>query len=128
MADCREHVKLPQPLITPAHMLPAEVRAALDGKVMLDYGIAVQAATFEFAEQHCILPTSLVAAYALAVAASGGAIRILLAGFDGYSADDPRTLEVNQLLEAFQQVAGAPELLAVTPSRYQIPRGSIYAL
>jgi len=109
-------------------MLPAEVRAALDGKVMLDYGIAVQAATFEFAEQHCILPTSLVAAYALAVAASGGAIRILLAGFDGYSADDPRTLEVNQLLEAFQQVAGAPELLAVTPSRYQIPRGSIYAL
>ncbi len=128
MADCREHRRLPQPLITPAHMLPAEVRAALEGKKMLDFGIAVQSGHFSFARQHCILPTSLVAAYALAVAASGEASRILLAGFDGYSADDPRTLEVNQMLEAYQRVPSAPELLAVTPTRYQVPCGSIYAL
>ena len=128
MADCQEHVRLPQPLITPAHMLPGEVRAALGGKRMLDYGISVQPGVFEFAGKHCILPTSLVAAYALAVAASGKAARTLLAGFDGYSADDPRTLEVNQLLEAYQHVPGAPELLAITPTRYQIPRSSIYAL
>lgn len=128
MADCQEHVRLPQPLITPAHMLPAQVLAALGGKELLDYGISVQPGVFEFSGTHCILPTSLVAAYALAVAASGKARRILLAGFDGYSADDPRTLEVNQLLEAYQRVPGAPELVAITPTRYQVPRSSIYAV
>jgi 4-hydroxy 2-oxovalerate aldolase len=128
MADCQEHRRLPQPLVTPAHMLPAEVRESLAGKELLDFGISVQAGHFYFAEQHCTLPTSLVAAYALAIAASGRASRVLLAGFDGYAADDPRSVEVNQLLEAFQLLPAVPALLAVTPSRYKIPLGSIYAL
>jgi 4-hydroxy 2-oxovalerate aldolase len=108
--------------------LPAEVRESLAGKELLDFGISVQAGHFYFAEQHCTLPTSLVAAYALAIAASGRASRVLLAGFDGYAADDPRSVEVNQLLEAFQLLPAVPALLAVTPSRYKIPLGSIYAL
>lgn len=128
MADCQEHRKLPQPLVTPAHMLPADVRESLADKTLLDFGIAVQAGQFAFAEQYCVLPTSLVAAYALAIGASGQATRVLLAGFDGYAADDPRGIEVNQLFDAFQQLPGVPDLLAVTPSRYQVPRTSIYVL
>lgn len=128
MADCQEHRRLPQPLVTPAHMLPVDVRAALGDKPLLDYGLAVQAGLFAFAERHCTLPGSLVAAYALAITASGKARRVLLAGFDGYSADDPRSKEVSLLLEAFQQSSGVPPLLAVTPTRYQLPVSSIYAL
>lgn len=128
MADCHEHCRLPQPLVTPAHMLPTAVRTALAGATLLDFGLSVQVGKFAFAEHNCTLPTSLVAAYALAIAASGKATRVLMAGFDGYSADDPRSVEVNQLLEAFQQSPGTPALLGVTPSRYQIPCSSIYAL
>lgn len=128
MADGAEHLRLPQPLVTPASMLPAEVRASLEGKPLLDFGLAIEPGRFAFEPTHCVLPTSLVMAYALAMAASGGATRILLAGFDGYAGDDPRNAEVNQMLELFQQTPGAPPLLAVTPTRYQLPGSSIYAL
>ncbi|WP_313465033.1 aldolase catalytic domain-containing protein [Pseudomonas nitroreducens] len=128
MADCQEHLRLPQPLITPAGMLPVDVRNSLDGKALLDFGLAIDTQGFGFNSRHCTLPTSLVAAYALAVAASGKAQRVLLAGFDGYPGEDPRNAEVNDMLELYQAHACAPELLAVTPTRYQIPCSSIYAL
>lgn len=128
MADGAEHLRLPQPLITPAGMLPADVRASLDGKTLLDFGLSIDKQGFGFHSRHCTLPTSLVAAYALAVAASGKARRVLLAGFDGYPGEDPRNAEVNDVLELYQAQCSAPELLAVTPTRYQIPCSSIYAL
>ncbi len=128
LSNAAAHHKLPQPLVTPFSMLPDAVRDPLEGKEVLDFGLAVRPDTFEFSEQHCVLPTSLTVAYALAVAASGGATRILLAGFDGYSADDPRNLEVDHLLAGFSATDGAPEVLAITPSRYDVAAGSVYAL
>ena len=68
-------------------MLPASVRASLKDKQLLDFGLTVEAGAFSFAEHYCILPTALVAAYALAIAASGKASRVLLAGFDGKGPD-----------------------------------------
>lgn len=128
LADCEEHTRLPQPLITPASMLPDDVRAALAGKELLDFGLGVQADQFVFGDSHCVVPTSLVFAYALAVASSGRARRIYLAGFDGYGADDPRSAEVQRVLTAFEACEGRPELYAVTPSRYTLSATSIYAM
>lgn len=128
LADCEEHTRLPQPLITPASMLPDDVRAALAGKELLDFGLGVQADQFVFGDSHCVVPTSLVFAYALAVASSGRARRIYLAGFDGYGADDPRSAEVQRVLTAFDVCEGHPELYAVTPSRYTLNATSIYAM
>lgn len=127
MADCKKHRHISRPLVTPAHMLPPDVKAALAGKQLLDYGLSVQAGRFAFASSHCVLPTSLVAAYALAIAASGEAKRILLAGFDGYDAGDARNDEINQLFDAYQQLPSSPPMLAITPTRYQVPSSSIYA-
>lgn len=128
MADGAEHLRLPQPLITPAGMLPEDVVNSLKGKTLLDFGLAIDRQGFGFHARHCTLPTSLVAAYALAIAASGKARRVLLAGFDGYPGEDPRNVEVNDVLEAYQAHEAVPELLAVTPTRYQVPCSSIYAL
>lgn len=128
LADCEEHTRLPQPLITPASMLPDDVKAALAGKELLDFGLGVQADQFVFTDSHCVVPTSLVFAYALAVASSGRARRIYLAGFDGYGADDPRSAEVQRVLTAFEACEGRPELYAVTPSRYTLSATSIYAM
>ena len=75
-----------------------------------------------------MLPTSLTVAYALAIAASGRSGRVYLAGFDGYSSDDPRNVEVDKLLMGYLAESGVPELLAITPSRFSVAAGSVYSL
>ncbi|MBR9925672.1 MAG: aldolase [Gammaproteobacteria bacterium] len=128
LADCEAHTQLPQPLITPYSMLPADVRDSLANKEVLDFGLNVQAGSFAFAETHCTAPTSLVVAYALAVASSGHAERVVMAGFDGYSADDPRSREMHQLFEQYQHAENALPMKAITPTRYAIHSASVYAL
>ncbi|MEZ2741880.1 aldolase catalytic domain-containing protein [Paenalcaligenes hominis] len=127
LADCEAHTRLPQPLITPYSMLPADVCDSLAGKELLDFGLNVQADSFAFEETHCTLPTSLVVGYALAVATSGQAARILMAGFDGYGADDPRSGEMRQLFKQYQVAEGALPLTAITPTRYGLHCESVYA-
>lgn len=128
LADCETHVTLPQPLIVPASMLPKDVLASLKGKELFDFGLQVQADIFEINDTHCVIPTSLVFAYTLAILASGKAKRVLLAGFDGYGADDPRNNEMHHILNEFKTKNTELELIAVTKTRYEVPTKSIYSL
>lgn len=128
LADCETHTRLPQPLITPASMLPEDVKESLSGKHTLDFGLTVEMESFEFGQYFCTVPTSLVIAYALAIVTSGNATRVLMSGFDGYSADDPRSQEMQKLLSLYQSNPKALPLVAVTSTRYSLPAQSIYAL
>lgn len=128
LADCEQHMQLPQPLIVPASGLPTDASEALKSKQLYDFALNVEKDTFRFADKHCVAPNSLVLAYALAVAASGKASNVLMAGFDGYSGDDPRTEEVQVLIKLYLATPGALSLTAVTPSRYALPAKSIYAM
>lgn len=128
LADCQEHLKMSQPLATPASMLPKDVQQELKTKKLLDYGLSVQANAFAFEKTHCVLPTSMVIAYALAIATSGQASRILLAGFDGYAADDPRRHETDVIFQAYQATDSHVPILAITPTLYEIPSISVYGL
>ncbi len=128
LADCQEHLKMSQPLATPASMLPKDVQRELKTKKLLDYGLSVQSNTFSFEKTHCTLPTSMVIAYALAIATSGQASRILLAGFDGYAADDPRRHETDVIFQAYQAADSHVPILAITPTLYEIPSISVYGL
>lgn len=127
LADAETHAQLPQPLITPASMLPESLRAALGDKTLLDFGLGIELDRFEFHATHCIAPTSLVLAYALAVATSGHAARILMAGFDGYPAGDPRNAETGGILDTYRSHDNANDLIAVTPTRHQLRTRSVYA-
>jgi 4-hydroxy 2-oxovalerate aldolase len=128
LADCHEHVKMPQPLVTPASQLPEYILKTLVDKELLDFGISVQHETFAFNSNHCILPSSMVFAYALAIATSGKATRVLLAGFDGYGADDPRTAEMDNLIKIYTNTKGSFNILAITPTKYKMQATSVYAL
>ena len=128
LADCEAHVRLPHPLITPFSMLPQDVQRSLAGKEVLDFGLNIQAGTFAFSSTHCTAPSSLVVAYALAVATSGGAEHVLMAGFDGFSADDPRNEEMDKVLLTYANAEHVTPILAVTPTRYHLDSVSIYAL
>jgi 4-hydroxy 2-oxovalerate aldolase len=129
LADCETHVNLPQPLITPATMLPDEIKAELAGKELLDYGLQVEAGRFAFFDTYCVIPTSLVIAYAIAVAASGRASRILLAGFDGYPAGDPRNMEMESLIRTIKLSSFSTDITSITPSTYKdLSAKSIYGM
>jgi 4-hydroxy 2-oxovalerate aldolase len=127
LADSSVHITLPQPLVIPASMLSDNIKKAFHGKSLLDFGISIQENTFRFESNFCVLPNSLVFAYALAIATSGKASRILLAGFDGYGADDPRTNEVNNLLSDFTNASNTPPVISITPTQYKISSSSVYA-
>ena len=128
LSNAAAHLSLPQPLVAPASMLPVSVRRSLDGKELLDFGLAVRPEIFEFSERHCILPTSLTVAYALAIATSGKAAKVYLAGFDGYSSNDPRTGEVDRLFAGFVASGSVPDIVAITPTKYTVDAGSVYSL
>lgn len=128
LADCEHHVKLPHPLITPASMLPDEVREALSGKALYDFGIEVSKDKFFFSDSYGVVPTSLVIAYALAMISSGHAKEILLAGFDGYETDILRNQEVNRILKLYSEAPGALPVTSITATRYEVDVQSIYGL
>ncbi len=128
LADCNAYSNLHQPLIAPYSMLPKEVRESLAGKLVLDFGLNVKENTFSFEPTHCTLPSALVVGYALAIATSGQATRIMMAGFDGYGTDDPRSLEMYQLLEQYQKTNDALPLISITPSTYRLYIQSVYSL
>lgn len=128
LADCGVHTKLPQPLIIPYGMLPADIKQSLGNKKVLDFGLKMTLGQFDFYDYWCEVPASLVTAYALAIFTSGNANKIYMAGFDGYNSNDPRCKEMDQLLEQYLQNSEAVPLEAITETRYQLPARSVYAL
>lgn len=127
LADCLLLSKQPQPLITPIALLSPDILRALSGNTLLDYGLVVSKDGYLFNETYCEVPNSLVLSYALAICSSGMANRVLMAGFDGFAADDPRSIEIDTLLHDYGQQHLAVELVAVTPTRYRLNKKSIYS-
>lgn len=129
LADLEQLLDLPQPLITPLGLVSGKIREKLTQKNdLLNFGMHINNNGFQFCRTHCQVTNNLVIGYALATFASGEAKRVLMAGFDGYSGDDRRNIEMNTLLKEYQSTPGASPLLAVTPTRYDIPKASIYGL
>lgn len=128
LADFQAYLTLPQSLATPFHMLPDDIKSELDKKQIMDYGLTIQPGVFKFNESFCTLPSSLVIAYALAIATSGKASNILLAGFDGYGADDPRKKEADEVFHLYQKQARALPMQSITQTLYDVPAISVYAL
>jgi len=119
---------LPHPLITPVSMLPAEVTQAFGEKELLDFGLTVDGESFDFQATHCIVPSSLVVAYALAIASSGLASKVWLAGFDGYGPGDPRTIEMSAVFNKYTDSNGHVPVMAITPTEYDIEALSVYGI
>jgi 4-hydroxy 2-oxovalerate aldolase len=128
LADCNEYLSLTQPLIAPASMLPNNVKSKFKQKDLLDFDIAIDINGFAFNANNCKLPNLLVLSYALAIATSGKAKKILLAGFDGYGADDPRRKEIDNVFNLYQKTKGSIDLFSITETRYEIPVKSIYGM
>lgn len=129
LADCSTYKNLPQPLIIPFSILPKNITQELLSKEIYDFGLEInQNNEFTFFDNKAILPNSLVISYALAVISSGKANRILLAGFDGYGSDDPRTKEIQQVLSIYENSQGSLSIRSITPTAYAVKTISVYGL
>ena len=126
LADCKDHIKLPQPLITPLSMLPEVIKNNLANKEILDFGITLSNRSFKFNQNYCELPSPMVIAYSLAVTNSGLAKQIILAGFDGYNAEDPRRKEIDKILKIYKEHPNSLPLQSITATQYQIPVRSVF--
>ena len=128
LADCNEYLNLAQPLIAPASMLSENIKQKLPQEKIFDFDIRINAESFKFNSNNCVVPSLLVLSYALAIATSGKAKKILLAGFDGYGADDPRRKEVDNIFNLYRKAKGSVDFLSITETQYEIPVKSIYGL
>lgn len=128
LADAAHHAAIDAPLVVPVAGLPDGSPLHEATKPLHDYGLRVDPDRLEVGPTSAVLPTSNVFAYAIAVASAGGASRILLAGFDGYADGDPRRAEDQEVFNRFAAASTTPPLLAITPTVFDVPAASVYAL
>ena len=128
ISDRNKFKKIKQPLIVPLSRMSGEIKNYLKSNKIFDFGLEVKNKKFQFMNHYAVLPNSLVASYALGIATSGKAKRILLAGFDGYPSDDPRRVEMDEVLALYQKFKNKTKILSITPTRYKVASVSIYAL
>jgi 4-hydroxy 2-oxovalerate aldolase len=126
MSDYNLLNNMKQPIIMPYSSLPKEIKNKIDKNKVLNFGLKVEKNKFIFNNNNCTAPSNLVLAYALGIFGSGKVKNIFFVGFDGYILDDPRTKEINNIFEIFNRTNKKTTLLALTPSKYNIPSKSIY--
>ena len=127
LTDFHEHIKLPQPLITPFSMLPTDIKEELKNKEVFNFGVKISNQGFNYNKNYCEIPVPLVLAYAIAIASSGKAKEVFLAGFDGYNHEDPRHTEIDQILKDYKNNKDSVAIKSITPTRYRIQSQSIYS-
>lgn len=128
VADLQRYITKNTPLITPYGGLPELVREKLNDCEVLDFGVTTIKNEFIYKDTSANIPIPLVFAYVLAIANSGKASKVYLAGFDGYEKDDPRNDEMNLLLKQYEKNKSSCNLISITPSKYEISVESMYAI
>lgn len=127
MSDSSKYRLLKRPLITPLGSLNEDISKSFKDIETYDFGIKIKKDTFNFLQNSCEIPSPLVLGYVLAAVSSGGAKKVLLAGFDGYSIGDSRREEVDKLFCLYSDNLKTPDLISITPTVYNINQSSVYS-
>ena len=122
--DFLNHSK--QRIIMPLSSLSNDITKNINKKNIYDFGLIVDKNNFLFNNNHCVAPSNLVLAYSLGIFGSGNVKNVFLAGFDGYSLDDPRSIEINKIFELYVKTNKIDNILSITPTKYKITSKSIY--
>ena len=128
MAEVDLYKSLTLPLAVPESLLSSDLKKKFKKLKLLDFGAGVKENHFEFYKTGAVVPRLYTLVYALSIATSGKASKILLAGFDGYGPKDRRTKLVDELLYLYSSTKEAKPIVAVTPTSYSVASSSIYAL
>ena len=128
IADSNSYKSLIAPLVVPKSLLSNDIKTKFRKTKLLDFGVGVKENCFEFHKTGAVMPKLYNLSYALAIATSGNASRILLAGFDGYGSNHKRTKKLDELFYLYSSFKGTKSITAITPTSYSIFSNSIYTL
>ena len=128
MTQADEYKNVMSPLVVPFSLLSSQVKKDLKRTKILDFGVGIRDNFFKFYKSCSYIPKLYTVAYALAIAASGKAKKIYLAGFDGYDKSDRRLKIIDEIFQNFSKAKGSIEVIAVTPTIYNIQKRSVYTL
>ncbi len=114
-------------IIAPQHFIESQEEKKLfakaDSILHFDYCLGDH---FSLSESGLISKYDLSAAYSLAAAISMGAKKIFCIGFDGYSLDDSRYLQMVEILKFFQDHHGEDNIISLTKTKYPMLNESIF--
>ena len=127
LTDHKSFSRLPQKIIMPYQRLSSSIKLRFKKTKKLDFGVEIKNNIFKFRNSSAIIPNSLAITYALAIANSGKAKKIYLAGFDGYDAEDPKRREMDELLLLYQSLKKKTDLVSITPTKYKVKSRSVYS-
>ena len=128
IADAKLYKSIKSPLIVPKDLLSDFHIQKFKKLKLLNFGIGIKDNKYEFYKDSALIPKLYNVAYALSIATSGKASRILLAGFDGYGQKDRRTKIVNELFFSYSSNKKSKPIISITPTSYNFTTTSIYAL
>ena len=128
IADAKLYQSIKSPLIVPKSLLTDFHIKKFKKLKLLDFGVGLRDNKFEFYKDSALIPKLYNVAYALSIASSGDASRILLAGFDGYGQSDRRTRIVNELFFLYTSNNKSKKIVSITPTSYNFTTTSVYAL
>lgn len=128
LTDHQAFNHLPQKIVLPYQRLSKSIKEKFQKVKKLDFGIDVKNNSFKFLKSSAIIPNTLAISYALALANSGQAKKIYLAGFDGYDVNDPKRAEMDELFSIYNSLKKNVEIESITPTKYKIKSSSVYAL
>ena len=126
LSEATLYSQLNQSLAIPNLLLTKVLGREVPINNLWDYGLNIKQNTFIAGETECTLPYELSVGYALSLANAGSAKNISMVGFDGYDRDDIRQIRMNELLDLYYQQSHVP-VTALTPTTYNLDKGSIYA-
>ena len=90
--------------------------------IIFDFGLKIENNKFEFHENYCVVPNSLVISYALATCISGKVSKIFMAGFDGYPDGDIRNGEIEEMLNSLYKSLPKnfkESIISITPTNFK---------
>jgi 4-hydroxy 2-oxovalerate aldolase len=105
-------------IIIPKTLIKGKIKFSHSQKKILDFGIGIKDNKFKFFKNCAYLDKLYTISYALAVATSGKASKISLAGFDGYGEKDIRTKNITQVFTNYINHKNSLPLKFITPSSY----------
>ena len=116
-----------KPIFTADRLLSPEIKKRLTYADLRQYDCIIEENAFSAHDAGCVIPSPLAFGYALGLCISAKVDRVFLVGFDGFAPDDSRQHQMLQLLRLAEPSCAAMEIIALTPTNYPIPQGSLYA-
>ena len=120
--------KLNKKIIMPMSFITSELDKTIPKSNILDFGVGLTEDTFKFSNYSVTIPKLYNIAYALGVATSGKAKKILLAGFDGYNDGDIRNKIIDEIFFKYSHSKKSLPIVSITPTNYNFKSTSIYAI